>query len=49
MGVSPGSYLEGMRSSVTNHDINLGIIKSLCLCPDCCLGLQRQGVFCAGN
>ena len=28
MGVSPGSYMEGMRSSVTNHDINLGIIKS---------------------
>ncbi|MEE4164903.1 MAG: ABC transporter permease [Desulfocapsaceae bacterium] len=28
MGVSPGSYVEGMRSSVTNHDINLGIIKS---------------------
>jgi phospholipid/cholesterol/gamma-HCH transport system permease protein len=28
MGVDPGSYVEGMRSSVTNHDINLGIIKS---------------------
>lgn len=28
MGVNPGSYLEGMRSSVTNHDIMLGIIKS---------------------
>ncbi|BDD86710.1 MlaE family ABC transporter permease [Desulfofustis limnaeus] len=28
MGVNPGSYVEGMRSSVTNHDINLGIIKS---------------------
>jgi phospholipid/cholesterol/gamma-HCH transport system permease protein len=28
MGVSPGSYLQGMESSVTNHDINLGIIKS---------------------
>ncbi len=28
MGVNPGSYIEGMRSSVTNHDINLGIIKS---------------------
>lgn len=28
MDVSPGSYIEGMRSSVTNHDINLGIIKS---------------------
>jgi len=28
MGVDPGSYVEGMRSSVTNHDINLGIVKS---------------------
>jgi len=28
MGVNPGSYLDGMRSSVTNHDIQLGIIKS---------------------
>ena len=28
MDVSPGSYLEGMRSSVTNHDIQLGVIKS---------------------
>lgn len=28
MGVSPGSYIDGMRSSVTNHDIQLGIIKS---------------------
>lgn len=28
MGVSPGSYLEGMRSSVTNHDLRLGTIKS---------------------
>lgn len=28
MGVSPGSYVEGMRNSVTNHDIQLGIIKS---------------------
>ena len=28
MGVSPGSYIEGMRNSVTNHDIQLGIIKS---------------------
>lgn len=26
--VSPGSFIEGMRSSVTNHDIQLGIIKS---------------------
>lgn len=26
--VNPGSFIEGMRSSVTNHDINLGIIKS---------------------
>jgi phospholipid/cholesterol/gamma-HCH transport system permease protein len=29
MGVNPGSYLEGMRASVTNHDIRLGCIKSL--------------------
>jgi len=28
MGVSPGSYIDGMRASVTNHDIQLGIIKS---------------------
>ncbi len=28
MGVSPGSYVEGMRSSVTNHDIYLGVVKS---------------------
>ena len=28
MGVNPGSYMDGMISSVTNHDINLGIIKS---------------------
>ena len=28
MDVSPGSYIEGMRSSVTNHDIQLGVIKS---------------------
>ncbi len=28
MGVNPGSYLEGMRASVTNHDIRLGVIKS---------------------
>ncbi len=28
MDVNPGSYIEGMRSSVTNHDIQLGIIKS---------------------
>lgn len=28
MGVNPGSYVEGMRSSVTNHDIWLGVIKS---------------------
>jgi phospholipid/cholesterol/gamma-HCH transport system permease protein len=27
-GVSPGSFVEGMRSSVTNHDIQLGLIKS---------------------
>lgn len=28
MGVNPGSYLEGMRTSVTNHDIWLGVVKS---------------------
>ncbi|PID41241.1 MAG: ABC transporter permease [Proteobacteria bacterium] len=28
MGVNPGSYMEGMRSSVTNHDILLGLEKS---------------------
>jgi phospholipid/cholesterol/gamma-HCH transport system permease protein len=28
-GVSPGSFIEGMQSSVTNHDIRLGIIKSI--------------------
>ena len=29
MGVNPGSYAEGMRTSVTNHDIQLGFIKSI--------------------
>lgn len=28
MGVNPGSYMEGMRTSVTNHDLQLGVIKS---------------------
>ncbi|MCF8055552.1 MAG: ABC transporter permease [Desulfocapsa sp.] len=28
MGVNPGSYFEGMRNSVTNHDIWLGTVKS---------------------
>ncbi|MBC8208075.1 MAG: ABC transporter permease [Desulfobulbaceae bacterium] len=28
MGVNSGSFFEGMRSSVTNHDIRLGVIKS---------------------
>lgn len=28
MDVTPGSYIEGMRSSVTNHDIYLGVVKS---------------------
>jgi len=28
MGVNPGSYIDGMQTSVTNHDIQLGIIKS---------------------
>ncbi len=29
MGVNPGSFIDGMQSSVTNHDIRLGFIKSL--------------------
>lgn len=29
MGVNPGSYIEGMQTSVTNHDIKLGFIKSI--------------------
>jgi len=29
MGVNPGSYMDGMISSVTNHDIRLGVIKSV--------------------
>lgn len=28
MGVNSGSFFSGMQQSVTNHDINLGIIKS---------------------
>ena len=28
MGVNAGSFFSGMQQSVTNHDINLGIIKS---------------------
>lgn len=28
MDVNPGSYIEGMKTSVTNHDIQLGVIKS---------------------
>lgn len=28
MGVNPGSYFDGMITSVTNHDIRLGVIKS---------------------
>jgi phospholipid/cholesterol/gamma-HCH transport system permease protein len=28
MDVSPGSYIQGMQASVTNHDIRLGIAKS---------------------
>lgn len=28
MGVNPGSYFDGMQSSVTNHDIWLGTVKS---------------------
>lgn len=29
MGVNPGSYIEGMKTSVTNHDLQLGFIKSV--------------------
>ncbi|MBM9604257.1 MlaE family ABC transporter permease [Desulfopila inferna] len=29
MGVNPGSFMEGMKSSVTTHDIRLGFIKSV--------------------
>ncbi len=29
MGVSPGVYVESMQSSVTNHDIWLGLVKSV--------------------
>ena len=28
MGVSPGSFIQGMTTSVTNHDLRVGIIKS---------------------
>lgn len=28
MGVNPGAFYSGMERSVTNHDINLGVIKS---------------------
>ncbi len=28
MGVNPGSFMEGMKASVTNHEIQLGLIKS---------------------
>jgi phospholipid/cholesterol/gamma-HCH transport system permease protein len=28
MGVNPGAFYSGMERSVTNHDLNLGIIKS---------------------
>lgn len=28
MDISPGSYIQGMTSSVTNHDIQLGVVKS---------------------
>ena len=28
MGVSPGSFIQGMTTSVTNHDLKVGIIKS---------------------
>jgi phospholipid/cholesterol/gamma-HCH transport system permease protein len=29
MGVNPGSFVEGMQNSITNHDIRLGFIKSV--------------------
>ncbi len=29
MGVNPGSFVQGMQDSVTNHDIRLGLIKSV--------------------
>jgi phospholipid/cholesterol/gamma-HCH transport system permease protein len=29
MDVSPGSFIQGMKNSVTNHDIYLGMVKSL--------------------
>jgi phospholipid/cholesterol/gamma-HCH transport system permease protein len=29
MGVNPGSFIEGMQTSVTNHDIQQGFIKSV--------------------
>ncbi len=29
MGVNPGSFIDGMQTSVTNHDIRLGFIKSV--------------------
>lgn len=29
MGVDPGSFMAGMQSSVTNHDIRIGMIKSV--------------------
>lgn len=29
MGVNPGSFIDGMRTSVTSHDIYLGFVKSV--------------------
>lgn len=29
MGVNPGSFVDGMVTSVTNHDIRLGVVKSI--------------------
>ncbi len=29
MGVNPGSYIEGMQTSITNHDIQPGGINSI--------------------
>lgn len=40
MGVSPGAYFEGMRSSVTNHDLWIGFIKS------CVFGLLLVWICC---
>jgi phospholipid/cholesterol/gamma-HCH transport system permease protein len=41
MGVNSGSFFSGMEQSVTNHDIRLGVIKSIvfsCLLVWICTG-----------